>query len=47
MEVNLQLKNDLNVCEKHWENVVRINKNMEGELGKFKEVNLLAIKKLQ
>lgn len=29
-EVNVQLKNDLKVCEKHWDNVARINKNLEG-----------------
>lgn len=29
-EVNTQLKNDLKVCEKHWDNVTRLNKNIEG-----------------
>lgn len=46
-EVNLQLKSDLKVCEKHLDNVTRQNKNIESELSKFKEVNLAAIKKLQ
>ena len=46
-DVNVQLKNDLKVCEKHLENVVRLNKTIETELSKFRELNLMAIKKLQ
>lgn len=46
-DVNAQLNGDLKVCERHLENVLRVNKTMEAELGKFKEVNMLAIKKLQ
>ena len=46
-EVNTQLKNDLKVCEKHLENVLRLNKAIETELSKFKAINLMAIKKLQ
>lgn len=46
-EVNTQLKSDLSVCEKHLENVMRLNKTIESELAKFKELNSQAIKKLQ
>ncbi len=45
-DVNDQLKNDLKVCEKHLENVLRLNKTVEVELSKFKDLNLMAIKKL-
>jgi hypothetical protein len=46
-EVNSQLKNDLKVCEKHLENVLKLNKTVEMELSKFKEMNMMTIKKLQ
>jgi len=45
--VNGQLRNDLKVCEKHLENVLRVNKNIEVELAKYHDVNTVAIKKLQ
>ena len=45
--MNCQLKNDLKVCEKHLENVLRLNKSIEVEVSKFREVNMIAIKKLQ
>lgn len=41
------MTDDLKVCERHLENVLRVNKNIEVELSKFKEVNKQAIKKLQ
>ena len=44
--MNCQLKNDLKVCEKHLENVLRLNKSIEVEVSKFREVNMIAIKKL-
>lgn len=47
MEVNEKLGNDLKVCQKHEENVVRINKNMEAEIQALKETSLKAISKLQ
>lgn len=47
MEVNEKLGNDLKVCQKHQENVVRVNKNMEAEIQGLKETNLKAISKLQ
>lgn len=46
-DVNSQLKNDLKVCERHLENVIRLNKSIEAELNKWKEVNQIAIRKLQ
>lgn len=46
-DVNAQLRNDLKVSEKHLENVLKLNKTIETELLKFKELNLMAIKKLQ
>lgn len=46
-DVNSQLRNDFKVCERHLENVIRLNKSIEAELNKWKEVNQVAIRKLQ
>ncbi len=47
VEINSQLKEDLKVCQRHLENVVRSNKIVENELGNLHQANLTAIKKLQ
>lgn len=47
LEVNERLGGDLRVCQKHQENVSRINKNLEGEIEGIKETSLRAISKLQ
>jgi hypothetical protein len=46
-EVNEKLVNDMKVCEKHQENVQKINKNLDVEIQKLKETSLKAISKLQ
>lgn len=35
-DVNTQLNNDLKVCERHLENVLRMNKSIEVELAKLR-----------
>lgn len=46
-EVNAQLVQDLKVCQRHMENVLRVNRNMEEEIVLFHQANLNAIAKLQ
>lgn len=47
MEVNEKLGEDLKVCQRHQENVQRINKNLDSEIQSLKETSLKAISKLQ
>ena len=35
-EVNEKLNTDLNVCQKHQENVLKINKSLDGEIQRLK-----------
>lgn len=46
-DVNQQLREDLKVCQRHLENVGRINKSIENEVQCLLETNLKAINKLQ
>lgn len=46
-DVNEKLNGDLKVCQKHEENVQKLNKNLDIETQHLKEVSLKAISKLQ
>ena len=46
-EINAQLKRDLEVCQKHLENVSRVNSSVSAELQKFKKTNTFVIQKLK
>ena len=46
-DVNEKLSEDLKVCQKHQENVQKINKNLDLEVQQLKENSLKAISKLQ
>ena len=46
-EVNEKLSEDLKVCQKHQENVQKVNKNLDLETQHLKEISLKAIGKLQ
>ena len=45
--MNGQLGEDLKVCERHLDNVVRTNKAMTGEINCYKDTTLKAIAKLK
>jgi len=45
--MNERLSDDLKVCQKHQENVQKINKNLDIETQQLKETSLKAISKLQ
>ena len=46
-DVNEKLSGDLSVCQKHQENVQKINKNLDLEVQQLKDTSLKAISKLQ
>ena len=46
-EVNQKLSTDLKVCQKHQENVSKLNRNLDNEIAHLKETSLKAISKLQ
>ena len=46
-DVNEKLSNDLKVCQRHQENVQKINKNLDLEVAHLKEMSQKAINKLQ
>lgn len=47
VEVNAQLKDDLAVCQRHLDNLARLNRSLEGEIGTLHQTNLKAISKLR
>jgi chromosome segregation ATPase len=46
-EVNSQLNDDLAVCHRHLENLTRVNRSLEGEVGTLHATNLKAIVRLR
>lgn len=46
LDMNEQLREDLKVCQRHLENVGRVNKGLESEVQGLHETNLKAISKL-
>ena len=46
-EVNGQLGQDLRVCQRHMENVLRVNRGMEEEIALLQQTSMKAIAKLQ
>lgn len=46
-EVNEQLKDDLAVCQRHLDNLSRVNRSLEEEIGCFHQANLKTINKLR
>ena len=47
VEINEQLREELKVCQRHLENVGRVNKSLENEVQSLHETNIKAISKLQ
>ena len=47
LEINEQLSDDLKVCQRHLENVARVNKSIETEIQQLHDTNVKAITKLQ
>lgn len=45
--MNEQLREDLKVCQRHLENVGRVNKALENEVQGLQETSIKAINKLQ
>lgn len=46
-EVNEQLSDDLKVCERHLDNLARVNKSLETEIKTLHDTNIKAISKLR
>lgn len=46
-EVNDQLRDDLTVCQRHLDNLTRVNKSLESEINSLHQTNLKAISKLR
>jgi hypothetical protein len=47
IDVNNQLNDDLKVCQRHLDNVCRVNKTLEAEIQGLKDTTVRAISKLQ
>ena len=46
-EVNGQLTEDLNVCQRHLDNLARVTRGLEGEIGTLHTTSIKAIAKLR